>query len=72
MYDPAGNDINLGDFACFDDQVCNVVMNFYEDGNYNPTEAKLDALRKKRQESYQLERSMYKDSGEMIIPDEES
>ena len=35
MYDPAGNDINLGDFACFDDQVCNVVMNFYEDGNYN-------------------------------------
>lgn len=70
MYDPSGKDINVGDYMCFDDQVCNVVQSFYEEhGGMPPTDAQLDRLRRQCQASYASERSNYKDSGSMIMPD---
>lgn len=60
-------DINVGDYMCFDDQVCNVVQSFYEEhGGMPPTDAQLDRLRSHCQASYASERSNYEDSGSMI------
>ena len=70
VYDPSGKDINVGDYMCFDDQVCNVVQSFYEEHwGMPPAEAQLDRLRRHCQASYASERSNYKDSGSMTMPD---
>ena len=40
VYNPSGNDISMGDYMCFDDQVCNVVQEYCgETGGASPTEA---------------------------------
>ena len=70
VYDPSGKDINVGDYMCFDDQVCNVVQSFFEQqGFVRPTEVQLDRLRRSCQSCYDCERPNYKDSGSMYMPD---
>lgn len=69
VYDLKGKDINLGDYMCFDDQVCNAVQSFFEEEGGMPTEAQLDQLRRRCQASYASERTNYKDSGSMFMPD---
>ena len=67
VYDPSGKDINLGDYMCFDDQVCNIVQSFFEQQQWGmrPTDLQLDKLRKSCQSGYAFERPNYKDSGTM-------
>ena len=68
VYDPSGKDFNLGDYMCFDDQICNVVQSFLEgQGGRPPTNVQLDRLCSSCQASYDCERANYKDSGSMII-----
>lgn len=71
VYDPKGNDISVGDYMCFDDQVCNVVQDFFGDlGGAPPTEAQINRLSRNCKSSYEAERPNYSDQGSMIIPDD--
>ena len=72
VYDPSGKDISMGDYMCFDDQVCNVVQDYFgELGGVRPTEAQLNRLSRSCVSSYECERANYSDQGSMIIPDDE-
>lgn len=67
VYNPSGDDISMGDYMCFDDQICNVVQEYFgETGGASPTETQLDRLNRSCKSSYECERPNYSDEGNMI------
>lgn len=66
VYNPSGTDISMGDYMCFDDQVCNVVQEYFGEIGGAPTEAQLDKLSRSCKSSYEGERPNYSDEGNMI------